>query len=204
MARRSKYEHLKPELFMWFSSGLIPFKVMAKYPNLPRSTVYDWYKEWKIQQNSGIENMFSPIPDSNSGIGEKSPEETVEVVAIEVVETPEKLAEVAEENKKPSVAEPLEKKGKPRAPSIKSLPTRQSDYWLIRTQAVMLATHENVPHYVQVQAIQSAAKLLELERDLPKHIIEQQSEQRVDDERDRIANESTSDIAKRYKEAMGQ
>lgn len=185
MARRSPHEHLKPEIFRWLGSGLKPSEVCAKYPDIPTATVYAWRKEWQLSADSRIDEGNSRIDGDNSRIAAKS-------VTVEVVESGPSNGKVLPPQKKKNQVERLA-----------ALPSKESDYWRIRREAVAMSTSASTPDYVRVQAIAATCKLLELERDLPQHIIEQQTEQSVSDERDRVRDQSVGDIAKQYKEAMG-
>lgn len=68
MAKISRYAHLKPEVLELFQQGLKVADVRAKYPNLPTSTAFDWYKEFQL---SGTQIQNEMIPDSDSGMPSK-------------------------------------------------------------------------------------------------------------------------------------
>lgn len=176
MARRSPHAHLKPELFQWFEAGESQADVRSRYPKIPKSTVDRWYQAWKA-----LRDDTGRIRD---GVNEPA-----KPVAVEVVE------DVA--------LKPVE----PASPSVKVqvLAPKQSDYWRVRSEMVAIATasSDEIKPSVKVQAGMVVSKFFELERDLPQHILEQQTEQSVSDERDRLQDQSVADIAKQYKEAMG-
>lgn len=184
MARRSSHEHLKGEVFDWFGSGLKPSEVREKYPAIAKTTIYDWHKEWRsLDYSSSNSGILGTNSVSDSGMAATP-------VSVEIVSDNVQLAI-------PHIISGTNKKR-----SISALPTKHSDYWRVRREAVSIATDPTVAKYVQVQAIAATCKLLELERDLPKHILEQQSETTIENSRDRIRDQPLNEIAKEYREAM--
>lgn len=48
MSRQSPHEKLKPKVFDLLRTGAKPIEVLQRYPQLKKSTVYDWAKEFRI------------------------------------------------------------------------------------------------------------------------------------------------------------
>jgi uncharacterized protein (DUF433 family) len=53
MARRSNHEHQKPEVFRLLAEGFTPAEILEQLPDIPRSTVYDWAKEFRTVSGNG-------------------------------------------------------------------------------------------------------------------------------------------------------
>lgn len=101
---------------------------------------------------------------------------------------------------KPLAVEVVSSPGNP--PRLAALPTAESDYWHARRVAVEILRDRATPAPTRVQAVSAVAKLLELERDLPKHILEQRTETGLDDERKPLHDMDAAELAKRYREAL--
>jgi hypothetical protein len=56
MARRSKWEHLKNEIIQHCKEGKIPTQLFPMYPDISRSTIYDWYKLSQKQDKQELHN----------------------------------------------------------------------------------------------------------------------------------------------------
>lgn len=68
MARRSQFDYLKPEVIQLFKQGKGPQDVLKLYADLSKSTVYDWYGQFR--------NLFRNGADSTAeaGLGMDSPQ----------------------------------------------------------------------------------------------------------------------------------
>jgi hypothetical protein len=64
MGRRSSHEHYKDHIFALLKQGRTPLEVLAVYPDLPSSTIYRWFNDYKkefknqshIDSNKSIES----------------------------------------------------------------------------------------------------------------------------------------------------
>jgi len=54
--RRSKWEHLKNEIIQHCKEGKIPTQLFPMYPDIPRSTIHDWYKLSQKQDKQELHN----------------------------------------------------------------------------------------------------------------------------------------------------
>jgi multidrug efflux pump subunit AcrA (membrane-fusion protein) len=70
MAGKSKWDYLKPEIEGLFKQGKTPLDVRKMYPDLPKATVYDWYKAWRNSSESKTESQTNS--EIQSGITQKS------------------------------------------------------------------------------------------------------------------------------------
>lgn len=80
---------------------------------------------------------------------------------------------------------------------------QQSDIALARRTLRAIAKDSDVSPAVQVQAALGLMKLACLRHELPKHILEETEESRLEDERDRIRDLPPEEIARRIREALG-
>lgn len=66
MARRSEFEHQKPEVFRMLAEGFKPQEILKQLPGLPQSTVYVWAKEFQnLSETGGVQRERLPIdPES--------------------------------------------------------------------------------------------------------------------------------------------
>lgn len=49
MVRRSQFEHLKPTILAEFQSGAQPKDVCSKFPQIPGSTIREWFKPFRAE-----------------------------------------------------------------------------------------------------------------------------------------------------------
>jgi len=64
MPRRSQHEHLKPQAVRLYRRGVIPNHVALKL-GIPKSTAYDWFKEFKSAESPVMGEIVEPIPESD-------------------------------------------------------------------------------------------------------------------------------------------
>ena len=68
MARRSDHEHLKPEVFRLLSEGFKPAEIIDNFKRqgvkVPKSTVYDWAKEFRNVSGTGARVPVLIDPES--------------------------------------------------------------------------------------------------------------------------------------------
>lgn len=77
MGRRSSHEHYKDHIFTLLSQGKTPLEVLAVYPDLPTSTIYRWFKEFKKDFNNQSHTESQKPPETAKvtlldGYGEQS------------------------------------------------------------------------------------------------------------------------------------
>lgn len=56
MARRSRSEHLKPEIFALFDKGMKAPEVKKAYPQVAARTLYEWHKVWLNAESKQLRN----------------------------------------------------------------------------------------------------------------------------------------------------
>jgi hypothetical protein len=61
MARRSRHEQHKSEVFRLLAEGLTPAAVSKEFPDIPRRTVYDWATEFRTMCDKGANSAQAPI-----------------------------------------------------------------------------------------------------------------------------------------------
>lgn len=84
MARQSPHEHHKPAVFRYLREGFKVYQIrkLSEFADLPKSTLYDWAKEFRtIEQIGGVpEPVPESIPEFRVRLAKVDPEDPVQKV----------------------------------------------------------------------------------------------------------------------------
>ncbi|HEY9644459.1 MAG TPA: hypothetical protein V6C57_28445 [Coleofasciculaceae cyanobacterium] len=166
MARRSAFEHLKPEIEAEFQEGKHPTDLYGAYSQVPRATIREWFKPYRQDSTTNS----TDIPPDNQNLA---------VTPTQVLPPPSKLVAIDGGD-------------------------NASDFQLARRVLRSIARNPSQEGAsVGVQAAVGLMKLIQLRAEMPKHILEESEDVTIEDERNNIKDVPPSEVARRYKEALG-
>ena len=176
MARISSHQHLKPQVFESFHNGGTPNRIIAQF-GIPKSTAYDWYKEFK----ASLDNPITKPPDSG--------------INLVIPELPKAQKKIPEKNTHVTVVTPEVIEDE-----TDQIADKKSDFDLIRDQLRSLTDPARWGGGVAVQACACLMKLMQLQQDLPKHLIDGKEQQTIDEVRKEVADMDAEELSRMLKE----
>lgn len=68
MARRSQHENFKSRILEQFAKGRLPKDIYSEFPNVPKTTIRDWYADFVLSNSAGnsAENSAPAAPTAQS------------------------------------------------------------------------------------------------------------------------------------------
>ncbi|HEY9835491.1 MAG TPA: hypothetical protein V6D27_01125 [Vampirovibrionales bacterium] len=93
MARQSAHHALRPEIEAEFRKGLKPAEIAAEYPDLPRATIYEWYKKRDLE-GSNVVRLVNHEVDPTEPIDQKAEYQWVRSVLRRHIASPDEFTGV--------------------------------------------------------------------------------------------------------------
>jgi hypothetical protein len=178
MARRSQHEHLKPEIWAAFSKGAKPKDAIERF-GVPSATAYIWFRDF--QQNPSLPNrILESFQNSRKNL------ESYETVDSEFVPLPHPPQSI---NNALAIQED----------SRKNDSSNLTNFQLAEKTLRAIASDEDQPGAVRVQACLGLMRLIQMQVELPKHILEGKEQDSVASERKKLEGMSAEELAREYK-----
>jgi transposase len=165
------FTHLKPSVFQAYDQGKSALEVM-KFFKIPRSTAYDWHKEYRESKLPKSPNPKNPEPPQLQA--------PLEVSKVEVLE-PSRPFRVINGCR---CGEEL------------------SDFQLARRTLREIINDTECSDAVRLQATLGLLKLVPMKAELPKHVLEDQEQTSLQAERKKLEGMSVEELAKEYKREL--